>query len=128
MKGRRLTKENFILILCLVVTLVLAVVVYRNGLSRKWNTAIFGTVVPFGVVLARYPLRWRRWSFWTAFAMCLVLHLLAIWAFFQYVILGLGPGWGLWIPVAFVETFVLLVTVRIIENKLLGKHPRTIGL
>jgi|SRR6185437_5023350 len=128
MTNQRSTKENIIVGLCMVATLALLILADRNGLPQKWHTAIFGTVAPFGFVVATYPRRWGTWSFWAAFSICFAVHLLAVWILFQYVILGVAPGWALWTPIAFVECFVLLVAVRRIENRLLGKHPRTISL
>jgi hypothetical protein len=127
-KKRFLNRENFILGLCGAAMLALVLIADHNGLPQKWHTAIFGTVAPFCIVLMCYPLRWRRWSFWVAFAICLVVHLVAIWVLFQYLILGVAPGWLLWTPIAFVESFLLLVTIKLIENKLLGKHPHTISI
>jgi hypothetical protein len=127
-KKRFLNRENFIVGLCAAATLALVLIADHNGLPRKWHTAIFGTVVPFSFVLASYASRWRRWSFWVAFAICFVVHSVAIWVLFQYLILGVAPGWDLWTPIVIVESFLLLVTIKIIENKLLGKHPHTISL
>jgi len=115
-------KENLSVALGVTITLVLAVEAYRLGLPKKWETAIYGTTVPFAFVTASYPLRWRRWSFWAAFTICLAVHVAVIWGFFEYVVGGIVPGWLLWTPIAFVEAFALLVVVRRVENKITGKH------
>ena len=128
LKKRVLTKENFILGLCAAATLALVLIADHNGLPQKWHTAIFGTVAPFCIVLMCYPSRRHRWSFLVAFAICFVVHSVAIWVLFQYLILGVAPGWDLWTPIVIVESFLLLVTIKIIENKLLGKHPHTISI
>ncbi|MGB6822662.1 MAG: hypothetical protein WBE21_11325 [Candidatus Acidiferrales bacterium] len=128
MKNRSSRKQNLIIWTTGLIALALVILADHNGLPQKWHTAIFGTVAPFGFVVAIYPRRWGTWSFWAAFAICFAVHLLAMWILFQYVILGVAPGWALWTPIAFVECFVLLVAVRRIENRLLGKHPRTISL
>lgn len=39
--------------------MVLAIIADRRGMPHKWYTAIFGTTVPFGVVILSYPLRWN---------------------------------------------------------------------
>lgn len=125
---KRSKRDNLILGVGLVITLGFIVISMRIGLPGKWNTVAFGTLVPFVVAVQTYPRRWRRWSFWVALAMCLMVHLVALWVVFRYVFVNRAPGWLLWTPVVFVESFALLVAVRRLENRLLGKHPHTISL
>ena len=125
---KRSKRDNLVLGLALAILLMFFVISFRTGLSGKWNTVAFGTLVPFGVVVQTYPRRWRRWSFWVALAMCLMVHLVAMWVVFRYVFVNRAPGWLLWLPVAFVETFVLIVAVKLVEDKLLGKHAHSISL
>jgi hypothetical protein len=67
-------------------------------------------------------LMWRRWSLWAALVICLAIHSLAIWAFFQYVLSdSQSIGFLLWSPISLVEVFVLFIAVNQIEDKLTGK-------
>jgi hypothetical protein len=50
-------KENISLFIAVVIALVLLVTADHYGLPNKWQTAIFGTIVPFWAVVALYPLR-----------------------------------------------------------------------
>jgi ABC-type iron transport system FetAB permease component len=112
-RKRLLSRENIGIFCGLVISLVLAIIADRRGMPHKWYTAIFGTTVPFGVVILSYPLRWKRSSFWAALTICLVIHTVAIWAFFEDVLSNTQTfGLLLWLPVAFIETFVLLAAVR----------------
>jgi len=121
-------KENLSLVVALAVMLCVLMFADHNGLPHKWHTAIFGTVLPFWVAVARCPLRWGRWSFWASLAICLFVHLLAISTLFHHLGLGFAPGWGLWVPVAFAETFALIAIVRRMDNKLSGRHrPLTVS-
>jgi hypothetical protein len=118
-------RENLSIFAAAAITLALLVIADHYGLPHKWQTAIFGTVVPFTVVVLWCPLRWRRWSFWASISICLAIHTLAIWGLFEYVILGVAPGWLLWTPIASVEAFALLVVVTRFEKKLTGKGKAT---
>jgi 4-hydroxybenzoate polyprenyltransferase len=123
-KGNRLlSRENIGILFGLAISLALAIIADRRGMPHKWHTAIFGTTVPFGVVVLSYPLRWRRMSFWAALTICLAIHTVAIWIFFQYVLSNTQTfGLLLWLPVAFIEAFALLLAVKRIEEKLTGKN------
>jgi hypothetical protein len=124
----RSKRDNLVLAAGLVILIAFFVVSFHTDLSEKWNTVAFGTLVPFGVAVQTYPRRWRRWSFWVALAMCLMVHLGAMWVVFRYVFVNRAPRWLLWLPVAFVEAFVLIVAVKLVEDRLLGKHAHSISL
>jgi hypothetical protein len=97
----------------------------EHGLQQKWHAAVFGTVVPFGVVITLFRGRWSRWSFWVSLAICFGVHLVAIWLFFQYVLFKIHSfGFLIWLPVAFVEAFLLLVALAKIEEMLTGNRER----
>jgi len=124
-RSRSSTTENFAILVGIIITIALAITADRNGMPQKWHAAIFGTTVPFGVALVSYRARWTRWSFWSALAICLVVHSLIIWVVFQYVLANVYHfGWALWFPIAFVEAFVLLVAVQKVEEILTGRHER----
>jgi hypothetical protein len=117
-------RENLGLVVGLFVTLAAVIVMDRSGLPQKWHAAIFGTTLPFTFAVISYPSSWlTRWSFWAAVAICLAVHLVGIWIFFQYVLGNVQHfGWGLWLPVAAIESIVLLIVLKRIEDKLTGTH------
>lgn len=115
----RTKRDNSILAAGVLILVVFIFISSRLGLARKWNTVSFGTFVPFIVVVQTYPRRWRRVSFWSAFAICLIVHLVAMWVIFEYIFVHRAPGWVLWLPVAFGEGFALMALVRVVEEKLL---------
>jgi len=118
-----LTWENFGIVIGALVALALVTITDRRGMPHKWHTAIFGTIVPFGFVMSRFRMRWNRLSFWAALTICLAIHTAAIWIFFQYVLSNAQTiGLLLWLPLAFIEAFALLVVVKRLEEKLTGKY------
>jgi peptidoglycan/LPS O-acetylase OafA/YrhL len=105
------------------VTFVLLVAANNRGITKKWVTATMGTLGPFSLVIYACRRLLLRWSFWTALAICLAVHVVAIWAFFQYVLADSQTiSIWLWFPVMLMEVFVLLFAVKRIEEKLTGKH------
>jgi hypothetical protein len=94
-----------------------------RGLDRKWATAFFGTIVPFGFVIYVHRQRLRRRSFWTSIVAWLVIHLTIIWIFFQYVLAAFrSVSPLLWYPVMLVEMFGLLIAIKRLEEKLTGER------
>jgi hypothetical protein len=119
---RSSTRENILILLSVVLALVLVEVSDRQGIPQKWHAAIVGTIIPFMAVVARYRLRWRQWYFWISLGICFLIHTIAIWIVFKYVLWNVrGLGILLWAPIAFVEMFVLLIAVRRLEQLLTGK-------
>jgi hypothetical protein len=113
--------ENFILILIGVSGFFVAVSADSRGIPRKWVTALFGTLIPFGLVIY---LRRRnlRWLFWFALATCLSVHLVIVWIFFQFVLADFKNfSILLWLPVMLAEIFVLLIVIKRIEGRVSGK-------
>jgi hypothetical protein len=56
-------------------------------------------------------------------SICLAIHSLAIWAIFQYVLVDFqSVSIWLWFPVMLIETVVLLVAVKRIEEKFASDH------
>jgi len=106
-----------------VLTFALLVATGRRNISRKWVTAIVGTLGPFSLVVYACRRLAFRWSFWTALTICFAVHLLAIWVLFRYVLASFQTvNIWLWLPVMLVEAFVLLIAVKRISEKLTGKH------
>ena len=121
-RKRLFSRENIAYFAMGVVTLALAIIADNRGMPHKWHTAIFGTVVPFTCIVISLPSRWRQWSFWVALTICLAVHIIAMWFFFQYVLVSAqGIGLLLWFPIAVIELVVLLVAVKRIAERLDGK-------
>jgi hypothetical protein len=127
-RSRRSIWENAILILIGVSAFAFAGAAHNRGVDQKWLTAVFGTLIPFGFVIFAFRLRLLRWSFWASLATCLAIHILLLWAFFQYVLANLQTfPILLWYPVMLIEVIVLLIAVKRIEERLIG-HRETIKL
>ena len=93
------------------------------GISRTWVTAIMGTVGPFCLVVYAFRRHLMRWSFWAAFCICLAVHSVLVWFVVRYFM----SGWNsvsiwLWLPVMCVEAFVLLIVVKRIEERFIGRR------
>ena len=117
-------REKLALVIIFAVTVVGVILSDRIGMPQKWHAAIVGTTFPFVFVIFIYPSSWwRRWSFWAALTICLITHLIAIWAFFQFALRNVNTlGWALWIPIAFVEAFVLIFAIKKIADAINGKR------
>lgn len=115
--------ENALLVLIGVFAFVLAGNLHDRGIPQKWGTAILGTLIPFGFVIFAFRQRLFRWSFWGSLAICLTVHVLVVWTFFQYFLNSIERfSILLWLPVMLIEAFVLLVVVKRIEEKFTGQH------
>jgi hypothetical protein len=127
-KRRRSLWENAILVLIGATAFVLARKAHSQGVSQKWLTAFFGTLIPFSFVIYAFRQSLFRWSFWASLAICLGIHIIALWIFFQYVLVNLETlSILIWYPIMLIEAFVLLVAVKRIEEKLSGER-RTMRL
>jgi|SRR5579872_1266589 len=120
-KRRSSIWENTILALIGVFAFVAAGSAHNRGFQPKWVTALFGTLIPFCMVIFLHR-RSLRWSFWVSLTICLGVHLAAIWFFFQFVLAGFGTFSILfWLPVMLIEFFIVLMAVKRIEERLTGK-------
>jgi hypothetical protein len=107
----------------LVIALIIGEVMDRNGMPQKWHAAIVGSLLPFAVAIISYRRWWLRWSFWASLTICAVIHVIAVWFLFQYVFANIkNMGIVVWAPIAFVETFVLLVAVKKVAEQMTGRH------
>jgi hypothetical protein len=114
--------ENVIIAIVSVAAVLMAIVLDKAGMPHKWHTAIFGTLVPFTTVtLLRRP-SWVRQTFWFSLWLLLALHIVVICVVFGIVlrrVITLGLLW--WLPIAFVDVFVLLDLQRRLEKWLRSK-------
>jgi hypothetical protein len=129
LRGRSLRKhasiwENGILLLIGLAAYSLALVAHSNGVARKWVTALFATLIPFGLAIF---LRRRNlpWPFWVALTICLAFHTAILWLFFLLVLSKAETFSILFcLPIMAVEPFVLLIATKKIEKALTGKNDR----
>ena len=123
-KRRRRTSffENSILVVVGVTVFYLAGLAHDRGIAQKWVTALFATLAPFSMVI--YARRKTlSWSFGMALLICLVIHILAIWAIFEYVLTSFSRFSPLfWLPLMLVELFGLIIVSRRIERAFTGRR------
>ena len=125
-KKRASLRENINVLMVGLLFLAALILADRAGLPRKWHTAVYGTVGPFGTVIAFSPSYWRRWTFWLTIVVCLAAHTLAIYGLFEYLFTAnVYPGTLIWTPVALIETFAVLVAILRVERRL--EHKRKGG-
>jgi hypothetical protein len=128
LKGKKIKKhisfwETVLLVLIGVFTYWLAGDLGDKGIAQKWATATMATLITFGFVINAYRERLFRWSFWVSLTTCLVVHVLVVWFFFQYVLFEARRFSILfWYPFMLVEVLALLIVVKRIEEKLTGEH------
>jgi len=114
--------ENSIPVLVGVALFYLAVLAHDRGIAQKWVTALFATIVPFSMVICARR-KTLSCSFGMALLICLVIHILAIWAIFKYVLASFSRFSPLlWLPFMLVELFGLIIVSRRIERAITGKH------
>ena len=82
------------------------------------HAAIMWTVVAFFAVLLWGREKWTAVSFWIFWAVCLVLHIIAMWAIFGFLLPRLALGTIYVVPIAFIESVLLAALFFIIERKI----------
>lgn len=122
---RSAVADTIVLVVVALATLGLAMLAQQYDMPQKWDAAIFGTLVPFAGVIGGLRRRWSLWSFWASTLICFVIHCVLIWIIFQYVLSDVQKmAIAVWLPIAFVELFVLLVPITALE-RVLRKHTQT---
>ena len=100
----------------------LAGAAHDKGIAVKWVTALFGTAVPFSI-LTYARRKALSCSFCMALLICLVIHILAIWVIFLYVLAAFSHFSPLlWLPLMLAELIGLVILSRRIEVALTGKR------
>jgi hypothetical protein len=122
-KLRSSTSDNIIFLIASVFAIATAEMMDQRGMPQKWHAAIVGTLLPFAIVIMNYRRWWLRWFFWASLAICFFIHIIFISIFFQYAIANVQSlGILAWTPIAFVETFVVIVAVKKLAEKIAGKR------
>jgi hypothetical protein len=92
----------------LTLVLIAAIILDKGSQPHKWHAAIMWTFVAlFGVLVFGRNKRTSRllWGFWVT---CLCLHIVAMWAIFGQLMPGLILGTLYVVPVAFIESLLLV--------------------
>jgi hypothetical protein len=122
-KRRTSFKEYALLLWIGLFAYVLASDLHDRGLPHKWATATLGTIGTFGFVIWACRQMWNRWAFWAAIGVCLGVHTVVIWVFFQYILHGVDRFSILfWYPIMLGEVVALLIAVKRIHDKLTSKR------
>ena len=122
-KTRGAFRENAVAVFVGLFGFALLIVLDNKGIPKKWFTAIMGTLLAFGFVIYARRGTLLRWPFWVSLSICLAVHCIAVWVFFQYVLYDVERFSILfWFPIMLVEVFVLLIVGKRIETRLTGKH------
>ena len=96
---------------------------HRHGVASRWGTAISGTLLTFGVVAYAFRTHFLRLSFWISFLLCLAIHSVMLGLIFRYVLSGIDRFSPLfWLPFVLIETLILLIAIKRIEERITGKH------
>jgi len=122
MKNNKVWTDRILGVCVFAVTLIAASLTDRAGMPQRWHAAILGTLVPFVAIISIKRTSWSRPTFWTTLGACFVVNLLLIWTFFEFALRNFTTfGWIWWVPVAFIETVVLLHFQPKLERKLRAK-------
>src|SRR5205814_291328 len=90
------------------VALIAAIVLDKGSAPHKWHAAIMWTVVAFLGVLKFGQKKWKSWRFWIFCAACLGVHVFAMWVIFDQLLPRLILGTLYVVPVAFIESILLI--------------------
>jgi hypothetical protein len=103
--------------------LTAAIVLDRRSAPHKWHAAIMWTFCAlFGVLI--FGRKWRGlWLFWIFWVTCLALHAFAMWLIFGQLLPRLVLGTLYVVPLAFVESILLVGMFSKLEHKLAPFEP-----
>lgn len=97
--------------------LVAAIVLDKGSAPHKWHAAIMWTFVAlFGLLILGRKKR-ASWLFWIFFTVSLAVHVFAMWLIFAQLLPRLILGTLYVVPLAFVESVLLLVLFSTLERK-----------
>jgi peptidoglycan/LPS O-acetylase OafA/YrhL len=117
-KRRTSFGEAVLLLLVGLTAFWLAGLSHDQDIPLKWVTALMGTAFSFGAVVYLHRKWLTRWTFWSAFLICLLAHCIIVFVFFQFVFRNVSRLSPLvWSPVMIFETFGLLIAISKIEKK-----------
>ncbi len=101
--------DNTLSWIAVALSLLVVVVLDKEGMPQKWHAAVMWTLCAFGPVTVMHRKRWRIWSFWTSWILYLGVHLLIVLALFVYVLGSVRILGTLYVvPFGLVESLFLL--------------------
>ncbi len=112
------TSRNSSIAACSVAA-VAGLILYKLHLSQKWDAAFVGTLTPFWYLGGGFRSKWGQASFWVAFTISFLAHLLLIWLIFGVFLRNTNTvGILVWIPVTMLEGIVLYYLIEALERRL----------
>jgi len=124
-KRRQSLWENGMLVLIAAAGFAFAYAAGHRGIALKWVTALFGTILPFALVIFLHR-RNLPLPYWISLSICLAVHCAAIFVVFEYVLVGIERFSPLlWLPFMLAEFVGLLVVIPRLEHKLTGHRDAT---
>jgi len=98
--------------------LVAIIILDKRSPPHKWHAAVMWTFCAlFGLLIFGRKKR-NSWLFWVFWAACLVLHLFAMWLIFGQLLPRLILGTLYVVPIAFIESMLLIGIFSRLERKL----------
>jgi hypothetical protein len=91
--------------------LCVAVLFDKHGPEHRWHAAIAWTGIPFGSVVSLCRDRWGSSEFWVTWLALLCGHIGLMWLVFSYLFPSAFIGIFYIIPLAFLETYLVLMCV-----------------
>jgi ABC-type Co2+ transport system permease subunit len=102
----------------ILLVLVAAIILDKGSAPHKWHAAIMWTFVAFFGVLVFGRKKRSSWLFWIFWAACLVLHVFVMWLIFGQFLPRLILGTLYVVPIAFIESILLIGIFSRLERKL----------
>lgn len=100
----------------LALVLIAAIILDKGSQPHKWHAAIMWTFVALIGLLVFGRNKRSSWLFWVFWATCLALHVFAMWMIFGQLLPRLILGTLYVVPLAFIESLVLLAVFSKLER------------
>jgi hypothetical protein len=118
-KRRVITRDNLVLVVAGLIAICAVIMEGRLGLPQRWHAATTWTIVPFAFVAMIYHKYWISWRFWTAWTVCLAVHLLGMWLIFSRLLVKVQWMGTMYVmPLEFLEGLALVIPVGLLMRKL----------
>jgi hypothetical protein len=117
--GKRSAVSNDVLgWIAIALGFIAAIVLDKESPPHKWHAAIEWTIVALYGVLIFGRRSWKSWRFWIFWAVCLALHMFAMWLIFGQLFPRLMLGTLYVVLPAFIEAIFLVGMFGRLEHKL----------
>jgi hypothetical protein len=97
--------------------LIAAIILDKGSPPHKWHAAIMWTFVAFFGLLIFGRKKRNSWVFWIFWGACFVLHAVAMWVIFGRFLPRLILGTLYVVPLALVESLLLLIVFLKLERR-----------